>query len=166
LKTFHANALTLSARYGIDQSNLQQKLRETLLRDIEKLISPDNVEEIFAAQDIHLQNERAKELADSVSKLIRDRLSPLRVRRLKYAERDRLINAMTDRGLTLAGIAKELRAKGMLQSSNPESDEQTVGSARKRWQEKEKVAMELIQAMSQLLDNLNDALRDTKPKSR
>jgi hypothetical protein len=54
----------------------------------------------------------------------------------------------------------------MLQSSNPESDEQTVGSARKRWQEKEKVAMELIQAMSQLLDNLNDALRDTKPKSR
>ena len=74
--------------------------------------------------------------------------------------------ALTDKGLTLAKIAEELRAKGMLQSSSPESDEQTVGSARKRWQEKEKVAMELIQAMSQLLDNLIDALRDTQSAPR
>jgi vacuolar-type H+-ATPase subunit I/STV1 len=166
VKTLRDKILRLGEQFGIELGNVQQKLRETLLRDIEKLIVQDKVDEICSTQDIHLQNERAKVLADSVSKLIRARLSPLQVRRLRYAERDQLIMALTDKELTLAKIAEELRAKGMLQFSSPESDEQTVGSARKRWQEKEKVAMDLIQEINQLLDILSDALQDKKPKPR
>ena len=173
VKTLRDKILKLGEQFGVEPGNVQQKLRETLLRHIEKLISQDTVDEICSTEDTHRQNERAKELAETVAKVIRDRLSflwtidlPHKGRPLESADRDQMIIEMYEGGMKLADIAAELRSKGALDASNEDNDEQTVGSAYKRAKERQKVALELTQEISQLFDKLIDIRHGTNAESR
>lgn len=160
--------LTKLVRPGIDPHDPRQR-RATLLGAIERILTEETVTEMVKIQDVHERNARVKELSDSVSKLIRQQLSPSwridephRGRPVKFAERDREIYEMRRKGMKHRQIAIELRRRGWLKSSNPATDAQTIAAAERRHRKGLGDAMKLISAGSQLTEQLKNLLEEVR----
>lgn len=74
------------------------------------------------------------------------------------AARDRRIAMMHRTGMTPKKIGDKLRKEGLLQHTNPESDQQTVSTVLRRWKAKEALAVEGASQLCRQLDELNHYL--------
>ena len=127
LRELNKKALKL-VRPGIDPQDPRQRW-VALHGTIQGILTEEIVTQMVKIQDVHERNRRVKELALSVFKLIRQHLSPSwsidephRGRPAKYAERDRQIYEMRQKGMSRGQIARELRQQGWLKSLQRATD--------------------------------------------
>src|SRR5438876_596773 len=82
-----------------------------------------------------------------------------RGRRREFHKRDREAVLMREQKLTLAEIGQKLRAKGLLQFSNPGTDPQTVSEILKREKKREQAERKAIETIEQLKRDLLEIKR-------
>lgn len=98
----YKRSLEITKSVGVDPSNLERR-RENLLREIGEIITLERLADVLAPtltpEAVYRESRKARELADSVSKLIRERLFPLGdLRRSRRGESESIRHGT--RGLT------------------------------------------------------------------